>query len=80
MALLAAASHGLPTFRYSPTQVKSSVTEYGRSSKEQVQEMVRLTLGLERPPHPSDAADALAVVLCHLRQRRVAELVRMGRG
>jgi len=45
------------------------VTTYGQGSKEQVQEMVRVLLGLEEPPHPADAADALAVALCHCLRR-----------
>lgn len=76
IVLLAAAAHGVPSFRYSPAQVKGSVTDYGRSSKEQVQEMVRLTLGLTEAPLPADAADALAVALCHLQQQRIAELTK----
>ena len=75
VVLLAAAAHGVPAFTYTPAQVKGAVTSYGRSDKGQVQEMVRLTLGLEQPPRPTDAADALAVALCHLSQRREAALV-----
>ena len=74
VVLLAAAQRGIPVSRYSPAQVKQSVTDYGRGSKEQVQEMVRLLLGLTGPLAP-DAADALAVALCHLRSLRLpAEL------
>jgi crossover junction endodeoxyribonuclease RuvC len=75
IAMLAAANRKLPIFRYLPTQVKQQVTDYGNSSKEQVQEMVRLQLGLAEPPQPSDAADALAVAICHLHQRRLASLL-----
>ena len=71
VAMMTAAARGIPTFKYSPAQVKSAVSEYGRSSKEQVQEMVRITLGLAKAPSPSDAADALAVALCHLQQTRL---------
>jgi crossover junction endodeoxyribonuclease RuvC len=79
VVLLVAAAHGIPAFTYTPAQVKSSVTSYGRSDKRQVGEMVRLTLGLEQPPRSADAADALAVALCHLSQRREAELLRAAR-
>lgn len=75
VVLLAAASLGLPAFTFSPAQVKSAVTSYGRSNKAQVQEMVRLTLGLELSPQPVDAADALAVALCYLNHRRQDALI-----
>ncbi len=63
-ALLAAANHGLPVHEYSPSEVKNAVVGYGRAEKRQVQQMVRLILGLAQPP-PQDAADALAVAICH---------------
>jgi crossover junction endodeoxyribonuclease RuvC len=78
IAILAAANKNLPIYRYLPTQVKQQVTDYGGSSKEQVQEMVRLQLKLDEAPEPSDAADALAVAICHLHQKQV-ELI-MARG
>jgi crossover junction endodeoxyribonuclease RuvC len=70
VALLAAAEAGLPVFEYSASEVKQAVSGYGRGSKEQVQEMLRLQLGLEAAPQPADAADALATALCHLMRRR----------
>ncbi len=70
MALLAAAQAGLPVALYRPLEVKQFVTSYGRGSKEQVQEMVRALLALDEPPEPADAADALAVALCHCLKRR----------
>lgn len=70
IALLAAAEAGLPVFEYSASEVKQAVAGYGRGSKEQVQEMLRLQLGLEAVPQPADAADALATALCHLARRR----------
>jgi len=70
VALLAAAEVGLPVFEYSASEVKQAVAGYGRGSKEQVQEMLRLQLGLETAPQPADAADALATALCHLARRR----------
>ena len=70
VAMVAADSHGLPTFSYSPRQVKKAVTDYGGSSKEQVQEMVRVLLGLPEPPQPHDTTDALAVAICHINASR----------
>ncbi len=71
VALLAAANRGIPTFEYTPTQVKQRVTSYGTSPKEQIQEMVRLLLNLGEIPQPDDAADALAVALCHLQELQI---------
>jgi len=65
--LLAGETMGIPVFEYTPLQVKQAVTGYGRAEKEQVMEMVRRLLGLAQIPKPDDAADALAVALCHLR-------------
>ncbi len=75
VAMLAAANQGIPTYEYSPTQVKQRVANYGASSKEQVQEMVRLQLGLSEVPQPNDAADAVAVAICHLRETHLANLL-----
>jgi crossover junction endodeoxyribonuclease RuvC len=75
IALLAAASKGIPIYEYTPTQVKQRVADYGGSSKEQVQEMVKLQLGLTQLPEPTDAADALAVALCHLREIHLDSLL-----
>ncbi|MCL6565815.1 MAG: crossover junction endodeoxyribonuclease RuvC [Acidobacteriia bacterium] len=66
VVLLAAAQCGVPVHSYSPREVKYSVTGYGHASKQQVQQMVRAQLGLAQPPQPADAADALAVALCHI--------------
>ncbi len=66
IAFLASASVGLPVHTYQPTQVKQAVTDHGGSSKEQVQEMVSILLGLPHPPRPDDASDALAVAICHI--------------
>jgi crossover junction endodeoxyribonuclease RuvC len=79
IAILAAANKNLPVFRYLPTQVKQQVTNYGGSGKEQVQEMVRLQLGLAECPHPSDAADALAVAICHLHQKQIEIIITRGK-
>ena len=75
IAMLAAASKGIPIYEYTPAQVKQRVTNYGASSKEQVQEMVKLQLGLAEVPQPNDAADALAVALCHLRETHLDRLL-----
>lgn len=65
IALLAAAQHGLDVFEYSPLEIKNAVVGYGRAEKTQVQTMVRLLLNLSEVPTPDDAADALAVAICH---------------
>jgi len=75
IAMLAAASKGIPIYEYTPAQVKQRVANYGGSSKEQVQEMVKIQLGLPEVPQPSDAADALAVALCHLREAHLDSLL-----
>ncbi len=65
-ALLAAVDGGFPVFEYTPAEIKRAVVGYGRAEKHQVQEMVRLLLGLRETPAPHDAADALAVAICHV--------------
>lgn len=70
VAMLAAAQAGLIVRPYPPTEVKLAVTGYGRSDKAQVQELVRIQLGLQETPEPADAADALAVAICHHIKRR----------
>jgi len=74
VAMLAVAEAGLKVFEYTPLQVKEAVVGYGRASKGQVQDMVRLLLNLERSPRPDDAADALAVAICHAHSARVMAL------
>ena len=66
VALLAAATQGLPVAEYAPLKIKSSVVGYGLAKKEQVQFMVARLLNLAEIPEPADAADALAVAICHL--------------
>ena len=63
--LLIAAQKGLPVYEYSPLEIKSAVVGYGRAEKNQVQSMVQLLLNLPEIPAPDDAADALAVAICH---------------
>jgi crossover junction endodeoxyribonuclease RuvC len=65
VVLLAAEQAGIPAHSYSPREVKASVAGYGAASKLQMQQMVRVLLNLREIPEPSDAADALAVALCH---------------
>lgn len=72
VALLQAAEAALPVHEYSPLQIKSSVVGYGRAEKHQVQQMVKMLLGLEELP-PEDAADALAVALCHAHYSQTRE-------
>lgn len=64
--LVAAARAGVEVFEYSPLEIKSALVGYGRAEKRQVQEMVRLLLGMKDAPEPLDASDALAVAICHV--------------
>lgn len=66
VVLLAAAEHDIPVREFTPMQVKQGVTGYGRATKQQVQQMVKILLNLPAPPKPDDAADALAVGICAL--------------
>jgi crossover junction endodeoxyribonuclease RuvC len=63
--VLAAQKSKIPIYEYTPLQVKQSVVGYGRAEKKQVQEMTRIMLNLEKIPKPDDAADALAMAICH---------------
>jgi crossover junction endodeoxyribonuclease RuvC len=72
VAMLAAVEAGLVVHEYTPAEIKRSVVGYGRAEKAQVQQMVKLLLGLDTAPRPHDAADALAVAICHLHQRGAA--------
>lgn len=65
VALLVAAQQRMPVYEYSALEIKNAVVGYGRAEKEQIQTMVRLLLGLPEIPSPNDAADALAVAICH---------------
>ena len=75
VAILAAANRQIPVYEYTPAQVKQRVANYGASSKEQIQEMVKLQLGLTEVPQPSDAADALAIALCHRQEIHLNNLL-----
>ncbi len=76
VAMLAAANCGLPVAEYAPLTIKSSVVGYGLASKEQVQFMVARLLDLEEAPKPADAADALAIAICHIHHAQTAEHMR----
>lgn len=75
VVLLALADAGLPVTEYGPGEVKQALTGYGGAEKRQMQEMVRMLLGLEKTPSPDDAADALAVAICHLHSVRLRSLM-----
>ena len=75
IALIAAAGGGIPVFQYTPTHVRQTVTNYGASSKEQVQQMVGMLLHQALAGTSLDACDALAVAICHLRQARLGQLI-----
>jgi crossover junction endodeoxyribonuclease RuvC len=75
VTLLAAAAGGLQVVAYSPLEIKQAVVGYGRADKQQVQAMVQVLLNLRGPMPPEDAADALAVALCHLHGRRLRSAV-----
>jgi crossover junction endodeoxyribonuclease RuvC len=75
VAMLAAARAGLAVFEYTPSAVKMAVAGYGDATKDQVQAMVARRLGLAGAPSPADAADALAVALCHLQSATLRRAV-----
>jgi crossover junction endodeoxyribonuclease RuvC len=72
--LLTIAQQNLKGAEYTPLQVKQALTGYGRAEKYQVQVMVKNVLGLDDIPKPDDAADALAVAICHQQSRRINQL------
>lgn len=73
VVLLAAARANVPIAEYKPAEVKQAVVGYGKAEKHQVQLMVQVILDLAAPPQPDDAADALAIALCHLQMVHFAE-------
>ncbi len=75
VVLLALAQAGLVAAEYTPIEVKQAVAGYGGADKNQVQQMVRAILGLEEIPRPDDAADALAVAICHLHSAKMRSLM-----
>jgi crossover junction endodeoxyribonuclease RuvC len=74
VALLAAATAGLPVAEYAPLTIKSTVTGYGLAAKNQVQFMVARLLALPAAPQPADAADALALAICHIHHAQTLSL------
>lgn len=79
VALLVAAQHGLQVFEYKPSEVKLAVAGHGNADKIQMQTMVQMILQLEEVPRPDDAADALAVAICHVYSSRLGRLAGMQR-
>lgn len=73
VVLLCGKQHGLELFEYTPLQIKQALTGYGRADKKQMQEMVRVILGLTEVPKPDDCADALAAAICHSMQSRITD-------
>lgn len=65
VVLLLGQQRGIPIFEYTPMQIKQAITGYGKADKKQIQEMVRIMLGLNEVPKPDDCADALAAALTH---------------
>ena len=76
VALLAAANAGLPIHEYTPLQVKQAIAGYGRATKDQVQRMVKMLLALDCVPQPDDAADAIAVAICHIHSAKLTAMLR----
>ncbi len=76
VALLAAAQAGLAIHEYTPLQVKQAIVGYGRAEKTQIQQMVKMLLRLDAVPQPDDAADALAIAICHAHSARFERLGR----
>lgn len=76
--LLAAEQRGVPVVEYTPLQVKQAVVGYGQAEKRQVQEMVKLLLGLGERPKPDDVADAMAVAICHAHSSQIFQRLQKG--
>jgi len=74
VAILAARLHGIPIFEYTPPQIKQTLTGYGKADKKQVQEMVRVQLGLKEVPKPDDCADALAAAITYAVMKRTTDV------
>ena len=80
VVLLAAAQHGLEVYSYAPREVKASIAGHGQADKRQMQLMVRALLSMTETPEPADAADALAVALCHLQAEHANRKFRLAPG
>ncbi len=76
VAILAAAMAGLTVHEYTPSAVKKAIVGVGTASKQQVQELVARRLGLQAAPSPADAADALAIAMCHLQSAPLQRAIR----
>ncbi|MBT8218007.1 MAG: crossover junction endodeoxyribonuclease RuvC [Acidimicrobiia bacterium] len=76
IALLVAAQAGIPVYEYTPSAVKAAVAGYGKATKDQIRYIVTSRLRLKARPEPADAADALAIALCHLQGGKMSELVK----
>ena len=74
--MLAAVEAGVEIFEYTPAEVKRAVVGYGRAEKPQVQQMIKVLLGLQEAPSPYDASDALAVAVCHIHAQPPPRLAR----
>lgn len=74
--LLTIAQSGVPAFEYTPLQVKDAIVGYGRASKSQIQKTLRVFLGTDDYPRPDDAADAVAVAICHIHSARLASVLK----
>ncbi len=71
--VVSATNRGIPVYEYTPLQIKQAVTGYGRADKNQIQQMVKMLLNLNAIPRPDDAADALAVAICHAHSGKINE-------
>lgn len=78
--LLAAVNSNIPLYEYTPLQIKQGIVGYGRAQKRQVQEMVKLFLNMDNIPKPDDAADGLAVAICHAHSLKYASSFKIKRG
>jgi crossover junction endodeoxyribonuclease RuvC len=76
VVLLTLSQADLPIFEYNPNEVKQTVCGYGNADKNQVQQMVQILLGLDELPKPDDAADALAIAICHIHHQSFYDAVR----
>lgn len=74
VVLLAFANRSIPVMEYTPLEVKQAVTGYGSAGKNQVQNMIKALLAMDQLPKPDDAADALAVAVCHINSHRIKSL------
>ena len=77
--MVAATNRGIPVYEYTPLQIKQAVTGYGRADKQQIQQMVKMLLNLNAIPKPDDAADALAVAICHAHSGAINEKLSLNR-